>query len=84
MPQNGEILDELKRRIDEALENKRLKKNDRMMLEIQQLFVIYIMNDHPKVIRMWNTYIPMVWVFSIAAATFIGLMVSGRVSIVLR
>ena len=83
MPQNGEMLTELHGRIEAAL-SKKLPAKDKDFYEILDIFVIYLMSDHPKVQRMYRTYVPMAWGFAIAAATFIGLLASGRVDINIR
>lgn len=46
---NGEVLDTLEEKITLALQSSQLRKADRTMLEIQQLFVIYLKSDHKKI-----------------------------------
>lgn len=81
MPTNGEVLDLLQEKINMALKAKRLRQTDRTMLEIMQLFVIYMADDHPKTQTMWQVFRPAIWIGSAAILSFIGLVVSGRVSI---
>ena len=81
---NSEVLDLLEQKVKNMLEVKRLKASDRMLLEIQQLFVLYLREDHRKVATMWATFQPMAWVMGIAFATLIGLFVSGKFQIFLK
>ena len=81
---NGDILDQLGEKIETLLANKKIKGTDRTHLEIQQLFLVYLKDDHKKVTTMWAVYKPMAWGISIAAATFIGLLASGRITILLK
>lgn len=43
---NGEILDALDVKINKALQNKRIADQTRTQLEIQQMFVIFLKEDH--------------------------------------
>jgi hypothetical protein len=83
MPQNGELLDKLDARIAKKLE-KKLTPMERDHYEMMEIFVTYLKADHPKVTRMWNTYIPMAFVMSAAVLAFIGAVASGRLSIVVK
>lgn len=83
MTVNGDVLQQLKERIDRELEKPNLKSQDRINYEIQQLFVIILMNDHPKVETMWQTYKPAVWVGAIALTTIIALFVSGKMTVII-
>lgn len=74
MTQNGEILDKLDARISKKLE-KKLTPMERDHYEILEIFVTYLRSDHVKVVRMWNTYVPMAWVMGAAALTAIGIIV---------
>lgn len=84
MPTNGEVLDLLKEKIGAALKVERISHSDRAMLEIMQLFVIYMVDDHPKTQAMWQVFRPAMWVGSAAIISLIGVVVSGRVSIVIN
>lgn len=84
MPTNGEVLDLLKEKIGAALKVKRISRSDKAMLEIMQLFVIYMVDDHPKTQAMWQVFRPAMWVGSAAIISLIGVVVSGRVSIVIN
>ena len=84
MEGNGEILETLGEKIEGLLRAKRLSQTSRAQLEIQQLFLIYLRQDHSKVATMWSVFRPMAWAMSIAAAAIIGLLVSGRVQILIR
>jgi len=53
MAANGEILKTLKDKIALALDDTRLRKADRVILEIQQLFIIYLQNDHEKIEKIY-------------------------------
>lgn len=81
---NGEVLLKLAERIDTQLKDPKVTGNDRTVYELLQLFVIYLIGDHAKVNTMWRTYVPMAAIFTVAAATFIGLLVSGKVEIFIR
>lgn len=81
---NGEILDILKSRIESELGRKRLSATNKTQLEILQLFVTYLEEDHARVATMWATFKPMAWAMSIAAVTFIGMLVSGRVEFIIK
>lgn len=84
MTQNGEMLDTLYGKITDHLKKKKLAESERVQYEFMEVLVIYLRADHSKVRKMWNTYVPVAWVMGIAAATFIGLLVSGRVSVVIK
>lgn len=45
---NGEILDALEKKINLALQNKRLTEKERTLLDIVQLFVLFLQDDHKK------------------------------------
>jgi hypothetical protein len=58
---NGEILDNLERDINQALVNKKLSEDKRMMFRMMQTFVVYLKDDHksvkdmaPKVEALWG------------------------------
>lgn len=82
---NGdEILNQLKERIDTDLNKKRLSQSNRAQLEMMQLFVIYLQNDHPKVMTMWGVFRPMAWITLTFLTAIIGLIVAGRLEIIVR
>lgn len=84
MPSNGEILTLLEKKIEDGLKTKRLSKSERLSLEVQQLFVLYMKDDHPKTQTMWQVFRPAAWIGSAALLSLIGLIVSGRVEIIIR
>jgi len=49
---NGEILDALEVKIKEALSQKKLTQKERMNLEINQMFVIFLKSDRDKVMAL--------------------------------
>lgn len=79
--QNGEILDTLGEKIEGLLKQKRLSATTKAHLEIEQMLLIYLKNDHQKVTTMWAYFRPMAWVMSIAAGVIITLLFSGRVQV---
>lgn len=81
---DGEILAQIRKKVDILLTNKRLSPTTRAMLEIEQLLVAYLENDHPKVQAMWATYKPAVWAAGIMAAALLTLLATGRVSIIIK
>lgn len=83
-PVNGEVLDLLRKKIDAALQNNSLSKTDRTLLEIQQLFVVYLSFDHAKVMTMWAVFRPFAWGAGIFAAALITMAASGRISIIVK
>ncbi len=82
--ENTEILDQIEGKIENLLKNKRINPTTRAVLEIEQLLVAYLQNDHPKVQTMWRTYRPAIWAAGIVAAAFLTLLASGRVSIIIK
>lgn len=84
MPANGEILDLLEKKIEDGLKAKRLSKSERLSLEVQQLFVLYMKDDHPKTQTMWQVFKPAMWTALVFVTSFIGLIASGRVEIIIR
>ena len=84
MSNTQEVLDVLQGRIEIELKRKRISASSKAQFEILQLFVIYLQDDHKKVSAMWSTYKPMAWVIGIFFATFIGMVASGRVSLIIR
>lgn len=84
MPANGEVLTLLQEKIVTALQRKRINASDRAMLEIMQLFVIYMVDDHPKTQMMWQVFRPAIWAGSIFLISFIGMIASGRVQIFIK
>lgn len=81
---NGEILEILQSRIEGELKKKRISATNKAQLEILQLFVTYLEEDHRKVATMWATFKPMAWGVSVAMVTFIGMLVSGRVQFIIK
>ena len=79
---NGEILSELGKRIDAVLKRKNLSEVDKTMLEVQQLILVYLKEDHPKVTTMWAWFKPMTFVLIAFTTAFVGALVTGKVSIV--
>jgi len=45
---NGAVLETLGTKIEIALKDPKLRKTDRAILEIQQLFILYLKSDHEK------------------------------------
>jgi hypothetical protein len=81
---NGEALQLTKEKIDQALKTKRMPNTERLQLEVLQLIVFYLMNDHPRVMVMWRTYKPAVAAAGIVAATLLTLLASGKLTIMFR
>ncbi len=81
---NGEILEILKNRINSELGRKRISATNKTQLEVLQLFVTYLEDDHAKVSTMWSVFRPMAWGMSVAAVTAIGMIVSGKVEIIIK
>ena len=81
---NGDILDILKERISSELNKKRISSANKTQLEVLQLFVTYLEDDHAKVATMWTVFKPMAWGMSIASVTFIGMLVSGKIQILIK
>lgn len=84
MSNSGEVLELLEAKIQTLLSGRRLKASDRTLLEIQQLFVLYLREDHNKVATMWTVFKPMAWVTSVALVTLISLVAAGKIEIILR
>jgi hypothetical protein len=78
---NGEVLDLLEEKIAAALKVRRIKASDKTMLEVMQLFVIYMKDDHPKTQTMWIVFRPAVWIGTAFILSFIGAIASGNVTI---
>lgn len=68
---NGELLKALSDKIESALSQKQLSRKDRMSYEVQQLLVLYLMEDHPKVREMWTAYYPLSRAALVAIGVFI-------------
>lgn len=81
---NGDVLSLLEKKIEEGLKQKRLSKSERLSLEVQQLFVLYMKDDHPKTQTMWQVFRPAVWVGSAFILSIIGLVAAGRVEILIK
>lgn len=81
---NGEVLDQLGDNLENLLKNKRLSPTTRSQLEVQQLFLIYLRDDHKKVNIMWSVFKPMAWIMTIASASIIGFAATGHIIITLR
>lgn len=81
---NSDVLNLLEQKIEAGLKAKRLRASERLSLEVQQLFVLYMKDDHPKTQAMWQVFKPAMWVGSAFILTMIGLIASGRVEIIIR
>ena len=67
---NGDILKKIDKKIEQALEDKRLGKATRSALEVQSLFITFLkqsQEDHIKVEKMY-----LVYRLNIAAFTLLG------------
>jgi len=51
------VLRQAQEAIDEALKNENLPKRDRVMLEVQNYFLMFLKNDHRKVNEMYDQYV---------------------------
>src|SRR5512139_245405 len=51
------ILRQAQETVDEALRNPNISKSDRAVLEVQNLFLMFLKNDHRKVVVMYDKYI---------------------------
>ena len=51
------VLRQLQESIDEELRSDNLPKRDRVMLEVQNYFLMFLKNDHRKVTEMYDQYI---------------------------
>lgn len=80
----SDVLDLLEQKIEAGLKTKRLRQNERLSLEVQQLFVLYIKDDHPKTQAMWQVFRPVMWLGSALILALIGVVMSGRVEIIIR
>lgn len=84
MPNNSDVLDLLEQKIEAGLKAKRLRSSERLSLEVQQLFVLYMKDDHPKTQAMWQVFKPAVWLGSAIVLSLIGVIASGRVEIIIK
>jgi hypothetical protein len=50
------VLRQLQESIDEELRNENLSKRDRVMLEVQNYFLMFLKNDHRKVTEMYDQF----------------------------
>lgn len=79
---NGQLLAEAHDKLQLALSKKRLKAETRIVIEVMDLIVIFIAEDHPKTKAMYLTYRPMIWMLVVAGGAFITYLATGRVQIV--
>ena len=84
MTDNGEVLEMLEKKIANRLENPKLRKCDRENLEIQQLFCLYLKNDHTKIRIMWTYFQPLAWAGGIIVTAILTMAATGRFEIILR
>lgn len=84
MPNISDVLDLLEQKIEAGLKVKRLRASERLSLEVQQLFVLYMKDDHPKTQAMWQVFRPVMWLGSALIVALIGVVMSGRVEIIIR
>lgn len=84
MAANSDVLDLLEKKIEEGLKAKRLSKSERLSLEVQQLFVLYMKDDHPKTQTMWQVFKPAAWLLLVFLTSFIGLIAMGKVEVFIR
>jgi hypothetical protein len=61
--------------------NMTTKEAVHMLLSTQQIIMMSIQSDHPKVSAMWSLFRPMAWVLGIGVTAIIALIVSGRITI---
>lgn len=81
---NGEILTTLQERIKTAKSKKRLPQSDAVMLDVMELLVIYIQDDHAKVAIMWQVFRPMAWAMGIFISAVIAGAATGKIEIFIR
>lgn len=81
---HGEILNTLQERIVTAKKKKRLPQTDAVMLDVMELLVIYIQEDHAKVSTMWSVFRPMAWAMGIFITAVIAGAASGKIEIIIR
>lgn len=86
---NDEILKNVDEKIDELIKDKQASTEDllRGMLQVmkaQQPYLLQSLADHSRVMTMWRTYKPAVWAAGIALATIITLLLSGKMTIIVR
>jgi hypothetical protein len=81
---NGELLVTMQAKIKTALEDENLTRTEVLLFELSELFVIYMRDDHPKTQAMWSVFKPMAWAMLVAVTSIIGLIVSGKLSIIVN
>ncbi len=86
---NDKIMQDLGKKLDGLIndENASLEKLVRGLLEVtktQQPYLLQALADHNRVMTMWRTYKPAIWAAGIFAATVIGLLASGKLSIIVK
>ncbi len=57
------------------------KKKLDTVLQTEEIILMLVASDHPKVDTMWSVFRPMAWVMTAAILAIIGLAVSGRIVI---
>lgn len=77
-----DVINSLSARIKTALSKKRLSADNKLILEVLELVLIYMANDHPKTELMYSVFKPMAWVIITATTIIIGLIVTGKVNII--
>jgi hypothetical protein len=80
-PINGKILETMQAKISDLLKQKRLSKVARLQCEVMELMVLYMMEDHPKTRKMYQVFVPTLWLFSIAVVALITAITSGHLQI---
>lgn len=71
---NGDVLDKLQEKLEKLLNKKKLPPSDRAVIEVMQLLVIFLSDDHEKVAEIYPTFKILRWAGIVLASLNIGLL----------
>jgi len=87
MPIDETLLQQMSADIEAQLSQKRLAHTTRRALQMDRLMLAFMkenLETQHKVNTMWQVFKPMAWIMSIAVTGIIGMVVAGRVEIIIR
>ncbi len=67
--------------IEKKLGQKRVREVDRLSLETQKIILYILLDDHPRVVVMWQWFRPMAWAMGIAVAALLTMAATGHLMI---